>query len=159
MLCPNDVFTNTSYVCGHMYVYLMPDAMPRSIPTSWITVNWPSFFWKEDKQDKEILFYIWFQWLQCHTSCHGNDDSHPCSLCLVSPLCRCTSGRSSRTYPHVLPCFMGRPEPRLRIPVILRRAHCCPAAQSHTMFYEISLWYRHQLSCVSLEQVAATFLL
>lgn len=27
--------------------YLIPAAMPRSIPTNWMTVNWPSCFWKK----------------------------------------------------------------------------------------------------------------
>ena len=34
-------------------VHLMPDAMPRSIPTNWITVNWPSFFWWEEVEEKK----------------------------------------------------------------------------------------------------------
>lgn len=31
--------------------YLIPAAMPRSIPTSWMTVNWPSCFCSGDPTD------------------------------------------------------------------------------------------------------------
>lgn len=34
--------------------YLIPAAMPRSIPTSWMTVNWPSCFCSGDAAQRQV---------------------------------------------------------------------------------------------------------
>lgn len=56
-------------------VYLIPDAMPLSIPTSWITGNCPSFCCKAQNQDKTDFSFWWSDFVD-------RDEEHVQKRCL-----------------------------------------------------------------------------
>lgn len=53
--CDKNAFLQQEHVC----LYLIPDAMPLSIPTSWITGNCPSFCCKTMNRDRIILTFYY----------------------------------------------------------------------------------------------------
>lgn len=46
--------------------YLIPAAMPRSIPTNWMTVNWPSCFCAAQRKNRQVSRVHW-PWGKCRS--------------------------------------------------------------------------------------------
>lgn len=59
------------WVCVCVCAHLIPDAMPLSIPTSWITGNCPSFCCKTTNRDRIMFFFCLIRLL--HLCCLQND--------------------------------------------------------------------------------------